>query len=168
MARRESDREDLFAEATALVRRAELAGLGFSEPIVAGFKRDGSLSVYLGRDPVYHFDASYRLKRAFRRGRLYRTQGETLAELSRERTDIATVLRRRDLPPTECEAVLSEMRQLLQALWAQIDRGKSKVLRQFPADDKALVDGALVSALQIASGVMEEPISLAPRFKGKR
>ena len=42
MARRESDREDLLREATALVERAELTIEGFDEPIVVGFRRDGS------------------------------------------------------------------------------------------------------------------------------
>lgn len=97
MARAESDREDLFAEATAFVRRAELTVRGIGEPIVFGSKRDGAWSIYFGTDPVFHFDPGGRLKRAFAGGRLYRTQGDTLAELTREQTAGETILRRRDL-----------------------------------------------------------------------
>lgn len=168
MARQESDREDLFTEATALVRRVELSGPGFGVPIVAGFKLDGGLSIYFGGDPVYHFDVNVRLKRAFWKGTLYRTQGDTLAELNRDRTEAATVLRRRDLPPAECEIVLSQMRQLLRALKTQIERGNMIVLRKMPADDESLVRAELISALQIASRDESTTGSLGPRFRGKR
>ncbi len=67
MARDESSREDLLREATALVERIELvphatdpliaASDLFDKHIVAGFRRDGALSVFFGEDPVYHFNA---------------------------------------------------------------------------------------------------------------
>lgn len=167
MARHESDREDLFAEAAALVRRAELAGAGVYELIVAGFKRDGSFSVYFGGDPVYHFDAEFRLKRAFRAGKLYRTQGDTLAELVRERTATATLLRRRDLASAECETLLFEMQGLLRALSAQINEGQLRIVRHFPHDDAGFVT-ELASALETAAGNESASASLAPRFRGKR
>ena len=97
MARQESDRDDLMGEATALVRRAEWKPLSGVEAVVTGFRRDGSMSLYFGADPVYHFDETGRLKRAFLAGRLYRTQGTTLAELTRRREKTETHLIRRDL-----------------------------------------------------------------------
>ena len=40
MARREQDREDILAEATALVERVELQIAGETDPIVVGFRRN--------------------------------------------------------------------------------------------------------------------------------
>ena len=77
MARTESHREDLMAEATALVRRAEFLDADGRSVLVAGYRRDGSLSLYLGEDLVYHFDRDGRLKRGFVDGLLYRTQQTT-------------------------------------------------------------------------------------------
>ena len=48
MARHEEDREDLLAEATALVERAELVVEGAAESVVIGFRRDGCASIYCG------------------------------------------------------------------------------------------------------------------------
>ncbi|MEZ6044739.1 MAG: hypothetical protein R3C11_03990 [Planctomycetaceae bacterium] len=45
----------------------------------------GAAFLYLGPDPVYHFDAAGRLKRAYVEGLLYRTQESTLARLERLR-----------------------------------------------------------------------------------
>ena len=63
MAHDDGHREDLSAEATALVRRAEFVAPAADRPndespLVAGFRRDGSLSVYFGEDPVYQFNPS--------------------------------------------------------------------------------------------------------------
>ena len=74
MARRESDREDLLREATALVERAELTIEGFDEPIVVGFRRDGSASFFFGADPVYQFNTAFELRRAFVVGLLYKAE----------------------------------------------------------------------------------------------
>src|SRR5688572_26999220 len=68
MSRRESDREDLLREATALVERVELLVPGEGEPVVAGFRRDGSLSVFFGPEAVYQFNSAGELRRAFAGG----------------------------------------------------------------------------------------------------
>lgn len=161
MARTESDREDLIAEATALVRRAEIATAGFAGPVVVGFRRDGGLSVYFGADPAYHFDPDGRLKRAYRNGLLYRTQGETLAELNRERTPAETVLRRRDLSGEELRAFLDDMADRLSALLAAIEDGRAAVVRQVPDGDETFV-------ADVADRLRRADAGLAPRFKGKR
>jgi len=165
MARHESDREDLFAEATAFVRRAELALLGEGEPIVFGEKRTGDWSIYFGGDPVFHFDASGRLKRAFADGRLYRTQGDTLAELTRERTPDTTILRRRDLADAETSRFLAGMRARLTSLLAGIESENVRILRSEPVDLDALRELAMLLAATLGLG--EERL-LAPRLRGKR
>ena len=163
MARVETDREDLFAEATALVRRCEFQSES-GESIVAGFRRDGSLSLYVSADPVYHFDPDGRLKRAYRSGLLYRTQGETLAELARQRTETETILRRRDLTSDETAIFVDEMIARLSSFASQLANDELKVVRQqSPADASLSSDlGLFISRLCNASQ------RLAPRFQGKR
>ena len=100
MARIESDREDLIREATALQQRVEWAVPGEPEPVVTGFKRDGSLSVYFGQDPVYQFNPTGQLRRAYVEDFLFRTQGDTLARPPRPGRRGTRRIRDRDACPT--------------------------------------------------------------------
>ena len=116
MALHEVHREDLFAEATALVRRIEWTMPGEAEPVVAGCRASGAWSFYFGPDPCYHFDPAGRLRRAFVADRLYRTQGRTLAQLTRHRAQGKVELQRCDLSARDCREFLSQMRARLAAL----------------------------------------------------
>jgi hypothetical protein len=135
MARRESDREDLMATATALQQRMELSLEGHGESIVAGVRANGHWSIYFGADPVYHFDAAGSLRRAFVGGDLYRSQGHTLARLNRTRTDLNVELARRDLEPAELERFLSHMAALLREVKTAFESGSYEILRQIPQGD---------------------------------
>src|SRR5437870_346539 len=123
MAQRETDREDLLAEATALVERVELSiespsNADFAaslatrgtkhDPIVAGFRRDGSLSIFFGGDPVYQFNARGELRRAFVNGLLYKAVQGKLAALRRVRSADETQLVRHDLTPAETVQFLDQ------------------------------------------------------------
>lgn len=165
MARHESDREDLFAEATAFNQRAELAVGGHAEWIVFGNRADGAWSVCFEGDPVYHFDRHGRLKRAFANGRLFRTQGDTLAELTRERTVDATVLRRRDLQSLDCDHFLAALQARFARLLSAIKTGDVRVLRRQPADFDVLQEMATLLKATLAA---DRSDFLAPRFRGKR
>jgi hypothetical protein len=132
MARQESDREDLMAEATALSERVELEVPGEGEHIVAGFRDDGRWSIYFGSDPVYHFDANGGLRRAFVAGDLYRSQTRTLARLTRTRTDGEVHLIRHDLDPNELERFLSEMRIRIDRLHAALAQNTVRVIQRVP------------------------------------
>lgn len=167
MARHESDREDLLEEATALVRRAEIVGPISVEPVVVGFRKDGGLSVYFGADPVYHLDPDGRLKRAYRSGRLYRTQGDTLAELTRERTPTETVLLRRDLTQQDLESFLSEMAERITTFVMQHRSGEVRIERQIPESDERLWTDFEVAVSRM-NDRRRDGTPLAPRFKGKR
>src|SRR5215216_5583786 len=126
MARDESSREDLLREATALVERIELVPrtadllTAASEPagrrIIAGFRRDGALSVFFGEDPVYQFNAAGELRRAYRDGKLLKAIHGRLAALVRVRTEHEVQLVRHDLPPEEEATFLSQMEQQLRDL----------------------------------------------------
>jgi hypothetical protein len=148
MARNEADREDLMAEATAFRRRAELIVAGETDPVVAGVRDNGNWSVYFGPDPVYGFDAESRLRRAFVRGQLYRSQGETLARLRRVRTDETSELQRHDLESHELESFLAEMAARLRSFQAALANRSFQIVKQVPVDGDLVA--TLVAAIDIA------------------
>ncbi|MFQ5730573.1 MAG: hypothetical protein ACE5KM_01330 [Planctomycetaceae bacterium] len=164
MARHEADREDLMAEATALVRRVEMSVPGCAEPVVVGIRDDDRFSIYFGQDRAYHFDADGRLRRAYRDGLLFRTQGSTLARLQRDRGTDATQLRRTDLTEPEFADFRDILHNELQRLRDAIGSGEAEVLRCVRGDAGELrreVPAALDRAL-------DAEITLAPPFAGRR
>ncbi|WP_459555365.1 hypothetical protein [Lacunimicrobium album] len=123
MARQESPREDLIAEATALIDRIEFTQQD-GDLIFVGFKRSGGLSIYFGEDPVYQFDDQSRLRRAFKSDLMYRSQGTTLTQLQRLRTEQETILQSRDLSIEHCKAFLSEMTTTLTTFLSMLQADK--------------------------------------------
>lgn len=160
MARNESDREDLIREAQGLPDRAEWLVPGEPEPVVTGIKRNGSLCLYLGADPVYQFDSEGRLRRAYVDGFLYRTQGNTLARIHRERSAAETTLVRHDLDDVELDAFLSAMSMRLQSLRDGLRSDCVRLLRSVERDlhfglpdFAALIDVTLQSATVLAPAI---------------
>jgi hypothetical protein len=163
MARHESDREDLFAEAVSLVRK--LAGCIENGPlVVAGFRTDDVLVVYFGAEPMLQFDAAGRLRRAFADGCLYRCQGDTLARMVRDRSANETALVRHDLSPAELADFREQLRLLIQPLALALGDGRFAVTRRSPTDDQGL-EAAIAIRLETALTV-EDWIS--PAIRGKR
>ncbi len=156
MARHESEREDLLAEATALVERVELELPG-GEVVVAGFRRDGSLSLFFGEDPVYQFNAHNELRRAYAGGLLYKAVRGKLVELRRERTAAETQLISRPLHEAESQALLADVTNRLAQLQTAVQSSRVQVLRQVPAGTDIL--GRLVNWLQAAPSI---PIAARP------
>jgi hypothetical protein len=134
MARHEADREDLMAEATALRQRVELELPDFAEHVVAGFRDNGGSSIYFGADPVFHFDSDGALRRAFVASDLYRSQGKTLARLTRTRAGHEVHLVRHDLDPAELERLLTGMRDRLERLHDALANGAARIVRQVPQE----------------------------------
>jgi hypothetical protein len=130
MAQTETDREDLLREATALVERVEWAIPGEKEPVVAGLRREGGVSVYFGSDPCYHFDAEGRLRRSFAEGCLYRSEGVALARLTRRREAGHVELLRSDLTSAEATRFLDQMRERVLSLVAAVRSGAAAVRGQ--------------------------------------
>lgn len=158
----ESDREDLMREATAFPRRAECRVPGRDEIVFAGLRETGT-SIYFGLDPVYHLDADNRLRRAFVDGDLYRTQGTTLAQLTRHRGEEGTELHRRDLPPNELATFLDRCRNELGELADSIESGGIERLASLPIDDDPWPYVAAAIRRHLA---LERP--LAPAIPGRR
>lgn len=168
MARHEADREDLFAEAVAITRRVEWLPVADNStdsplpPIVAGWRENGSFSVYWGQDWTWQVDDQHQIRRGYVLGKLYRSQGRALAELERLRTDQETVLQRRDLTPEEFDRLRDSIRGGLRQLVADITSEKYTVSRQEPA---TLDVGVVVAELQQLSGA---PLPLAPALAPAR
>jgi hypothetical protein len=134
MSRHESDREDMFAEATALTTRIEFEAWDEPGTIVAGCRANGAWSIYFGAEPCYHFDLDGRLRRAFAMGYLYRTQGDTLARLQRVRTGDEVVLQRSDLRPTDLGYFMRRMNAKVAVLMYLLKEDNIECLRMFPED----------------------------------
>jgi hypothetical protein len=162
MARHESDREDLLAEATALVERVELSIAGESEPVTAGFRRDGALSVYFGSDPVYQFNAVGELRRAYRGGLLYKAERGRLVELRRERSPAEVALVRRELSDAETAALLSAARARLAKLHESLAGGTVQIVGQVPEECEV---ASRVRQL-LADLPASLPVASTPRAKG--
>jgi hypothetical protein len=163
MARHESAREDLMQEATGLARRAEWQVPFFSEPVVAGFKKNGACSVYFGAEPVLQFDASGGLRRAFLEGFLFRTQGTTLARLRRNRTDTASELLRHDLDEGELATFRVQVCSWLHQLLQSIVQGEAVRLRQVPEQGDVVLDVCVLLRRVLSNG-----LPLAAAIPGKR
>ncbi|MEQ9067261.1 MAG: hypothetical protein RLO18_11075, partial [Gimesia chilikensis] len=121
MALHEQDREDLMREAIALYPRAEFQVPQESEPVFWGQKRSGQYSFYFGGDPVYQFDEQGHLRRAYLDGHLYRTQGNTLARLTKVRTADSSILERYDLKQAELKDVLHRMADRFTRLQTELE-----------------------------------------------
>lgn len=134
MPRYESDREDLLREATALVERAELKLRDYPEPIVIGFRRDGSGSVYVGTDPAWQFNTRGELRRAYVSGRLIKAEEGRLVALTRERSEEAVNLVRHRLGEAETAELLANCREWLQRLEVAIAASEYELEGQVPAD----------------------------------
>ncbi len=139
MAREESPREDLMREAVALVQRIEFQVEGESSPVVAGFRRDGSISLYFGEDPVVQFNTRQQIRRGFHAGQLIKAERERLVALTRVRTERETELLRHELSDEETRAYLQEIQGRLSRLRAAIDQQRCVVLRQVPQDEDVLL-----------------------------
>lgn len=163
MSHRESDREDLLREATALVERAELNVAGFAETIVVGFRRGGAASFFFGADPVYQFNSNGELRRAYVDGQLYKADRGRLVSLRRERSATETALLRTELTPDDEAAFIQAMQQRLQALHQALSAGSFSVTGQIPPSGN--VPAQIVQWLQ--SRPAEIVIARAPNVAGR-
>jgi hypothetical protein len=134
MAASESDREDLLREATALVERAELSVPSYTEPVVAGFRRDGAASFYFGAERVYQFNTTRELRRAYIDGLLYKAERGQLVALTRERSESEVSLVRRELTSDETSAILTSLASHLDRLRDALQAQACTLIGQVPDD----------------------------------
>lgn len=167
MARRETDREDLLRDATALVERIELARHNArpSEHVTAGFRAGGEASIFFGADPVYQFDASGQLRRAFCDALLFKAVRGRLVSLRRVRRQDEVQLLRHELTQAEQQAFLARMDERLRGLAAELDRGAYKVVGQVPGDSDVLGRVKAWLARDKETTVAARPHVASPRRK---
>lgn len=138
MARNEQDREDLLREATALVERVELMLPSHPEPVVVGFRTGGAMSIYFGADPVYHFTADGKLRRAFIAKLLYKAVGGKLVEMRRQRIDGEVRLVSRQLTEAAQNERIDDLGNLLTDLFACLRHSNYHLVGQVPEDAKLI------------------------------
>jgi hypothetical protein len=134
MSRQEHDREDILREATALVARAEFIAPPFPQPIVAGFRRDGSASFFFGSERVLQFNSQGELRRAFDNGTMLKADHRRLVALHRERDREQVVLRSHPLTDEAQQQFLQEASALLQGLRNAFYQRQVRMVRQVPED----------------------------------
>ena len=134
MARAERDREDLLAEATALVHRVELKLPETDEHVVIGFRRNGCASVFFGPDPVYQFTTDNKLRRAFVGGLMIKAEAGRLFSLERRRGSGEVQLVRHELTDDESLQLRDEVLVRLQSLHEAIIAGRFETIGRVPPE----------------------------------
>jgi hypothetical protein len=149
MARHAADREDLYAELATALPKWELQLSGWAAAVVTGFRPGGIWSIYFGPDQVYHFDAQFRLRRAFLHEHLFRSAGTTLTQLTRERTETESLLLTRDLSPTELAEFLERLQHTISSFRQALASVNVQIIRCEPPD--APLDALHAACLQVLS-----------------
>lgn len=160
MAQKESDREDLLREATALVSRAELRIGGV--PIVAGYRRNGAFSLFWDVDPVYQFNPNLQFRRGYLQGDLLKAEDGRIVELRRERTPQQVALVRRTWSPDEQAEYLAAASDNLRKLEAALARGDFELagaVTDAPGGDGPLLEAIGATLRQL----LAKPIAVAAR-----
>jgi len=158
LARQEHEREDLLAEATALVERVEIALTPETRPhIVIGLRRDGAASLYFGEEPAWHFNTAGELRRAYAHSRLYKAERGALVALDRRRTEHEVQLIRHELTSEETATLINRLRESVIELAAAIDAGQYRLIGQVPPEADVLTRvrpllAALAERVPIAAG----------------
>ena len=136
MAREESPREDLLREAIALVERIELArsAAPTSEHVVAGFRREGGLSIYFGSDPAYHFNSRGELRRAFLRRLAHQGRTRPARSLDRRRRADEVQLVSHPLADAVQAAFIAELTRRLNDFAKQCDANEWITVGRVPED----------------------------------
>ncbi len=164
MARHEADREDLWAEAVGMTSRAELLDDVEAQPMLVGFRENGWFSIYFGQDVMLQFTAEGGLRRAYRQGDLFRTQGTTLARLRRQRSDTETTLLRYDLSADELQEFRDWTLRTLEDFANRWTAGWLTVAREINVRPRPLREEVLAAVHKILS----TETFLAAAIPGKR
>lgn len=135
MPRHSQDREDLLAEATALLPRIQLR-LEHGK-VFAGFRQD-ALSLYFDTDPVYHFNAAGELRRAFIDGQLLKAEQGRVVAWQPLRQAESTDMLRHDLSDAEIASLAQDITARLHFLRLALESGNAAIVGQIPADGDAV------------------------------
>lgn len=139
MARQAQDRENLLREATALVPRLMLKLNILDEPceLFAGF-RGNALSLYFDADPVYQFNSSRELRRAFVDNAIIKAVAGELHVWQPERTEREVAMNSRALNSAESKEYLANLLRRLTDLRETLLQGDFEIVGQVPAEGEGL------------------------------
>ncbi|NOY29940.1 MAG: hypothetical protein GXP28_07105 [Planctomycetes bacterium] len=160
MAREIYPREDLLRDARALLPRVhlEVVTARQKEMVFAGFRAQGGLSLYFDSDPVYHFNSSNQLRRAYVEDRLIKAEAGRLVALRRQQSQNSSELLRHEMSDSEalqfCQSLGVRLKELQEALQAK----RYTVVGQIPEAGDAV--GQVQSWLE---GLREVTIADSPR-----
>ena len=139
MARQAQDREDLLRDAKALVPRLMLKLKILDEPceLFAGF-RDNALSLYFDADPVYQFNSSRELRRAFVDNAIIKAVAGELHAWQPERTEQEVAMNSRVMNPIKTQECVTNLLRRLTALRETLLQGAFEIVGQVPAEGEGL------------------------------
>jgi len=142
LAKQEIDREDILREATALVNRVELevSGRADGDRIVFGFRECGSLAVYFGADPVYQFNATPALRRAYHHGCLLKAVDCQLVSMRRERQDGKLQLLSTSWDDEKTQEFIGQVSRDMFQLVGAIEAGEARVIGFVAADQQTTAE----------------------------
>jgi hypothetical protein len=112
MALEEYPREDLIRDGVAMPIRGQFV-LDDGQPLFAGFRAQGQLSLYFGEDPVLQFDRVQSVRRVYLRGMRYAAEDGRLVGLMRDRRGGRVELSRHSLDEATHGRLLGELEQLI-------------------------------------------------------
>jgi hypothetical protein len=139
MARQSQEREDLLRDARALMPRIllrmELDGQRVD--VLAGFRGE-ALSLYFGDDPVFHFNASGELRRAFVDDQLIKAEDGRLVALTPRRSEVRTEFVATALDRRVEQRLLKEIDARLRRLSASLIARRFEIAGQEPSECDAL------------------------------
>ena len=133
MASEEFDREDLMREATGLIDRVEYRVDFIDDPIVFGFRRDGSVSIFFGQARVYQFNNQNELRRGYLDNQLYKAERGGLVRLTRNRSDNQVQLIRHELSASEQDSFVASAVEFISNFKREILLGTAVVSQSVSA-----------------------------------
>ncbi len=150
MASQSQDREDLLRDATAFTTRVQLkiSWGEHSEVVFAGFRVGGAASYYFDQDPVYHFNTTGQLRRAFVDDTLVKAEAGRLVRLHRQRSDRESAMIRNEMTVDEQQAFCQTVSQRLGDLLHVIVDGKFVIEGQVVATKNENVVDRLAAYLE--------------------
>ena len=138
MARDVHEREDLLRDAVALSPRIQIRlDDSPATEVFAGF-RGNCLSVYFGSSPVYHFNASGDLRRAYVDDRLIKAEKGRIVALRRVQSTRRSELLRTTWDESRVASFLTQLHERLSALSEALASGAYEIVGQVPNDGDAL------------------------------
>lgn len=162
MARESHDRENLLRDATAYRTRIQIQpdSSHLYREVFIGFHSNGALSVYLDQDPVYHFNRSHELRRAFVDGVLVKAENGQLVGMHRQREERESLLVRHPFTDDEasefCSAAVARLNEV-QAMLV----GKNFTIEGIVSDDSD--DSVLQRSIDFLSQLQQLAIAKSPR-----